>query len=375
MKKILYVTHLSGKRVSRLWISAITAAAKEGYQIHLACNEEQIEEPGWSDDCKRYGIIDHHINFNRNPLSRDNILAKKQLMELMKKERFDLVHCNTPIGGVLGRICAAKTKIPYVIYQAHGFHFWKGAPLKNWLCYYPVERFLARYTDLLITINKEDYACAQKFKLRHRGRVAYVPGVGVDIDKITEQQVDYDGKRTELGLSHDAIVFISVGELNENKNHITAIKAFALANIPNSHFLLCGVGEKQSELERLCCELGINEKVHFLGFRTDVIEILKISNVFIFPSKREGLSVALMEAMACGLPCAASRIRGNVDLLPNSELLFDSMDNVTLATCMKKALVEDVKKNEIRKNNTVLRECSITAIINKMREVYKVPNR
>ena len=367
---MLYVTHLSGKRVNRLWISAITAASKEGYQIHLACNKEQIEEPGWSDDCKRYGIIDHHINFNRNPLSRDNILAKKQLMELMKKERFDLVHCNTPIGGVLGRICAAKTKIPYVIYQAHGFHFWKGAPLKNWLCYYPVERFLARYTDLLITINKEDYACAQKFKLRHRGGVAYVPGVGVDIDKITEQQVDYDGKRTELGLSHDAIVFISVGELNENKNHITAIKAFALANIPNSHFLLCGVGEKQSELERLCCELGINEKVHFLGFRTDVIEILKISNVFVFPSQREGLSVALMEAMAVGLPCIASRIRGNIDLLPSSKLLFDPHDVEALCSCMKLVKKPSVAQREAKNNSLYITNFSSEKIQEKMKHIY-----
>ena len=156
MKKILYITHLSGKRVNRFWISAIYAAQALGYEFHLACNMTGAEHPAWEEGCKKYGIITHQIDFNRNPLSPQNIKAQKQLAKLLK-EGFDVVHCNTPVGGLVGRISAKKAKIPKIIYQAHGFHFWKGAPLHNWLLYYPAERLMAHKTDVLITINQEDY--------------------------------------------------------------------------------------------------------------------------------------------------------------------------------------------------------------------------
>ena len=259
----------------------------------------------------------------------------------MEKEKFDAVHCNTPIGGVIGRICAKKANIPYVIYQAHGFHFWKGAPLKNWLFYYPVERYLARYTDVLVTINHEDYQRAKKFHLKDGGRVEYVHGVGVNMSKVSEVTVDRERKRNELGIPENAELFVTVGELIDNKNQVTAIDAFEKAKITNAHLIICGQGERMEYLRSYIKSKGLASCVHLLGFRQDITEVLKASDVFVFPSLREGLPVALMEAMACGLPCVASRSRGNTDLLGEQDnYLFEPKDVERLSVLLSQ-IVED----------------------------------
>ena len=335
--KFLYITHLSGKRVNRLWISALTAAKQLGFEVHLACNEEQIEQPGWSDDCKQYGIIDHHIDFNRNPLDKENKLAYKELLDLMEEEKFDIVHCNTPVGGLLGRLCANKAHVPYVIYQAHGFHFWKGAPVKNWMFYYPVEKYMAKYADVLITINQEDYHRAEKFKLKQGGRLEYVHGVGVDFKKFESPKMQRTQKREELGISQDSFVFITAGELIERKNQTLAIKAFAKANIPNSYLLICGMGELESQLNKEIDDLHMVDRIKMLGFRQDMVDLLNASDAFVFPSFQEGLPVAQMEAMAAGLPCIVSKIRGNTDLLGDDyEYYFSPYEETELSEKMKK---------------------------------------
>lgn len=335
--KFLYITHLSGKRVNRLWISALTAAKQLGFEVHLACNEEQIEQPGWSEDCKQYGIIDHHIDFNRNPLDKENKLAYKELLDLMEKEKFDIVHCNTPVGGLLGRLCANKAHIPYVIYQAHGFHFWKGAPVKNWMFYYLVERHMAKYADVLITINQEDYHRAEKFKLKQGGRLEYVHGVGVDLKKFESPKMGRQQKRQELGIGPESFVFITAGELIERKNQILAIKSFAKADIPDSFLLICGMGELEDQLKKAINDLHMSDRVKMLGFRQDMVDLLNASDAFVFPSFQEGLPVAQMEAMAAGLPCIVSKIRGNTDLLgENYEYYFSPYKEDELVEKMQK---------------------------------------
>lgn len=316
MKKLLYITHLSGKRVNRIWISAIEAANQEGFEVHLACNESQIEQPGWGEDCRKFNITDHHIDFDRNPLKPVNRKAYNELVDLLKKEQFDIVHCNTPVGGLLGRLAAHKVGGSYVIYQAHGFHFWKGAPTKNWLFYYPVEKFLSRYTDTVITINKEDYNIAKNFYAKE---VVYVPGVGIDLSKFQTNNNIREQKRKELGLKKDDIVILSVGELIPRKNHKMVIDAICdLKDRPEFErvqYLICGAGELQDELKSYISERGVEDHVHLLGFRLDVNEIYNAADIFVFMSLQEGLPVALMEAMASGLVCIASNIRGNNDLI------------------------------------------------------------
>ena len=219
---------------------------------------------------------------------------------------------------MLTRLAAreARKKGTKVIYTAHGFHFFKGAPLINWILFYPVEKFCARFTDVLITINQEDYKRAQKFKA---GKVEYIPGVGIDTKKFSEVVVDKSAKRKELGVPVDAFLVLSVGELNKNKNHDTVIKAIAKLNNPNVYYVICGQGTLENYLKDLINELGLEKQVKLLGYRRDIAEISKTSDIFVFPSFREGLSVALMEAMALGLPVVCSKIRGNVDLIEDGK--------------------------------------------------------
>lgn len=261
------------------------------------------------------GIKEIDIQFKRNPLSINNLFAYRRLKKLLIEEKYDLIHCHTPIASMLTRLANIMTnkKRSRLIYTAHGFHFYEGAPFLNWLFYYPVERWLSNYTDTLVTINKEDYYFAsRKFK---SNQIEYVPGIGVDIEKIDSTVVDIYRKRSELGLKKDDMVIISVGELNKNKNHEIIIRALANLRKPNIIYIICGQGKLMEYLRKLSTDLNVESQVHLLGFRSDVIELFKISDIFTFTSFREGLSVALMEAMATKLPVICSKIRGNIDLI------------------------------------------------------------
>lgn len=369
--KMLYIKHRSGKRMNNFALSAILAAKELGIDFTIANNMSMAEPGHFEQVCEQYGIRMVHIDFDRNPLGASNLKAAKQLLELMEREKYDIVHCNTPSGGMVGRLCAAKAKVPKVIYMAHGFHFWKGAPLKNWLCYYPVERFLAHFTDRLITINQEDYALAQRFHYKKGGRAEYVPGVGINIDKVRNTQCDRNKKRAELDVAENAKVYVAVAELIARKGYEALLRAFENANVSNAELLVCGIGAQEEDLKKLTKTLGIEEKVHFLGFRTDVYEILKAADVFVFPSKQEGLPVALMEAMAAGLPCVASRIRGNVDLLPESTLLFTPQNVDELSCVIEKALDPAVAETEVVRNQKTLHRFEMREAIEAMRKVYQ----
>ena len=331
---LLYITSLSGKRINSFMRSAIYAAKALNINFTICCNMNGADKELYKQDCEKYGIEAVHIDFDRNPLSRINYSeAKKQLNELMQKRRFDIIHCNTPIGGVLGRLCGKKYGIKTVIYQAHGFHFWTGAPKKNWLIYYPVEKYLARYTDILITINKEDYKRAQNFHLKKGGKIYYVHGVGVDCKRFLNRG---ENKRSEirnsLGLKADDILLLSVGELNENKNHAEVIRAISKCDNTDLHYAVAGKGDIKASLESLAKELNLEQRVHFLGFIDNMPDHYKAADLFVFPSKREGLPSAVMEAMASGLPCLVSNIRGCNDLIDeNGGLLFDPSNDRDLS--------------------------------------------
>ena len=369
MKKVLFVTH-NGRFLVQFELNDIQILQKLGYEVHCATNfDGETMRADAENTLKEHGVICHSIPIERSPLRlRENLNAYRALKSLLKKEHFAGVHCHTPMGGVVGRLAANATHTAPVLYTAHGFHFYKGCPLKNRLIYQTAETFLARYTDAQITINQEDYAAAQKFPLR--GKAYYVPGIGVDMKKISSVQVDRATKRAELGIPQDAFVFISVGELNENKNHSTVIRALARTDIPNSYYLICGEGKLKQQHFELAQKLGISEKVKLLGFRTDVSEILRACDCFVFPSFREGLSVSLMEAMAAGLPCIASRIRGNVDLLEESRYLFEPADESALCQLLKDAANGVQTEQECARNREMLKRYDIENVSKEMRSIY-----
>lgn len=326
MKKMLYILNIAN-RVNNFSYTSMIAAQELGYEYHIAGNWSYANDQERIADEKKYGIHIYQIDFIRTPYHPGNIKAYKQLKEIVEREQFDVIHCNTPIGGIVGRLVGKSCKVPTVIYQAHGFHFYKGAPLFNWIVYYPIEKIFAKYTDILITINKEDFELAKKFHLRNNGNVYYVPGVGIDLNNYVSDINNRELKRKEMGIN-DEIVLISMGDLIKRKNYETAIRALCKCNCNNLVYWICGVGPQESALKQLSSKLGLSDRVKFLGFRNDVKELLNAADVFILTSFQEGLPRSTSEAMASGLPCLTSNIRGNTDLIDNGNggRLLDSKD-------------------------------------------------
>ena len=280
---------------------------EEGHEVDVAFNiVNEVSPEIYENGCKVYDVP-----FQRSPLSTDNFRAYAALKKIIKDEKYNIVHTHTPVASVITRLVCKNLKDVKVFYTAHGFHFYKGAPLLNWILYYPIEKWLSNYTNVLITINKEDYALAQKSF--NAGKVEYVPGVGLDIDKINSVKVDKKLKRKEIGVPNDCFLLLSVGELNKNKNHEVVIKALAQINDSNIHYIVCGQGKLEKYLKDLSRKLGVDRQVHLLGYRKDIIEICKASDLFVFPSLREGLGMAALEAMVCGLPIVTSNVHGIVD--------------------------------------------------------------
>lgn len=364
--KVLYVSTISDT-INTFLVPHIQLLLDQGHQVDIACNiVKPINTQLLERECKVF-----NLGFKRSPFKKSNYKAYKELKNLIQEEKYDLVHTHTPSASACVRLACRKIKKVKVMYTAHGFHFYEGAPMKNWLIYYPIERWLARYTDVLITMNKEDYARAKKsFKV---GRVEYIPGVGIDTKKFSDVVVDREEKLRELGLPVDAVVLLSVGELIKRKNHKTAIKAVAKINNPNVYYVICGTGGLEEHLKELAISLGIANRVKLLGYRTDVSEIFKASDVFVFPSYQEGLPVALMESMASGMPCVVSNIRGNVDLIEDGKggyligpedtdgftnSILRLLDNAELRVSLGSHNIDEVKKY------------GLAAVIAEMQRIY-----
>lgn len=257
------------------------------------------------------------ISINSNPLKPCNGQALKQLCRIIDEEKIDAIQCSTPIGGMLGRLAAKCKGVCPVIYAAHGFLFFKGAPLLNRTVYKLQEQVMAHWTDVLITITDEDYQAAQKFKLRS-GKAPYlVHGAGVEVGK--KVAVDRAEKRRELGVPENSFVMVSAGFLNKNKNNRVLIEALGKLNNPDIYYLICGEGEERERLQALAKQAGVEEQVLFLGYRTDMDEILASADLFAMPSFREGVPRALLEAMDLEMACIGSKTRGITELLSNGQ--------------------------------------------------------
>ena len=370
MSKILFISNISD-RVSSFVTASISAAHSLNIDFYQAANWQSAPKTQIADDEQEYDIKIKSVPIARNPFAITNLTAYKELVEFINQEKIDYIHCNTPVGGLLGRLAGRKCKVKKVIYQAHGFHFYKGAPLQNWLLYYPVEKWLARYTDALITINQEDYALAQrKMKLRNGGKVYYVPGVGIDNHKFSEATIDKAAKRRELGIPEDAVLLLSVGELNRNKNHETVIRAIADMNV---YYIIAGTGDLQQYLKNLIDAQNLHNRVKLLGFRSDVKELYGAADIFVFPSFREGLSVSVMEAMASGLPCVASKIRGNTDLLENAEggFLCDPHNASEFAEKIKLLAANTALREKMGSSNRIaIQKFSTENVVQAMQNIY-----
>ena len=311
--KILYVATVLS-HICQFHLPHLRMLKEQGYEIHVAAHDNLAVKNGLQ---LRYADRHIEIPFERSPFDRRNIRAYRALKELVDGGNYDLIVCNTPVGGILTRLAARKARKQgtKVVYIAHGFHFFRGASRKNWLLYYPLEKHFCRLCDAVITINEEDYQLA---KSRFSVRSERIHGMGVDENRFhpvsREEQL---AMRQREGLSEEDYVVLCTGELNENKNQKTLVSAAALLKdrIPNLKVLLAGNGPKEQELKAQIRELGLEDTVRLLGYRTDLERVVPAADAVVSCSRREGLPLNIVEAMLCEKPIVASVNRGHRELV------------------------------------------------------------
>lgn len=291
-----------------------------GYEVHVAARNNLAEKNGLKLD---FAEKVYDVPFARSPKSKDNFRAYRELKKIIEKENYEVIHCNTPMGGIVTRLAATKARKmgTKVYYTAHGFHFYKGAPKKNWLVYYPIEKMFAKYfTDKLITIANSDKEIALNHKFGTP--VFRIHSVGINNDKYfvrTDEEIQ--AKREDEGYLRDEFICICTGELNKNKNQKRLIEIIPkiIVHIPNFKLLLAGNGPERENLINLAKKLNVEKYIQFLGYRIDLENYVTIADLAISVSIREGLGINLIEAMACGKPVIGSENRGHCEFIINEE--------------------------------------------------------
>lgn len=376
MKKALIIASVASM-IEQFNMNNIKLLQNIGYEVDVATNFEnsgtitRTKSIELKQKLENINVNCFEIDFNRSIFSKDNIKAYRQLKEIIDKNNYELIHMHSPIGGVCGRLAARKARKrgTKVIYTAHGFHFFKGAPLINWITFYPIEKYLSKYTDCLITINQEDYELAKR-KLKTK-KIELIHGVGVDESKFNFKmsQENEQQLRKSLGLKDDDFVLIQVGELNKNKNQIMAINAIKdlIREYPNIHLLLVGIGKLEDFYKQKIEEYDLSKYVHMLGYRNDVPNLMKISDVLLSLSYREGLPVNVIEALTSGLPVIATNCRGNRDLVKNGENGYIiEIDDIK---SLKERMLE-IKNDKVVLNNFKMSEYSLEKIENRYMIIY-----
>lgn len=337
MGRILFVASVAS-HIKAFHLPFIRMLQDQGHDVEVAC----------SPDIPIQGLpVVWDIPFSWSPYSPKNIKAYFSMQSLLRERSYDLIHVHTPAAAFLTRLAARELHVP-VLYTAHGFHFYKGAPLKNWLVYYNMEHMASYWTAGIIVLNDEDLQSAKKFGFKEGENLFYVPGVGIDLELY--RKVDNPLTKETLGLPADAKIAACIAEFTSNKNHIQLIKAWRIVknHLPNAVLLLVGKGEYQEQVRDSVVKLDLIKNVYFAGFRTDVPNILAMADVFALTSKREGLPRGVMEAMAAGKPVVATDIRGNRDLVEDgvSGFLVQIGDVDSLA----KALIKLLTNHELATN-------------------------
>lgn len=362
--KVLYVTTLS-RTINAFLVPHIEMLLENDYEVHCACFvDKEIDR-----ELVNKGVKVINIPFTRNPLSFNNIKAFRELIRLQKINNYDIVHVHTPIASIFGRLLKLRFNKLKIIYTAHGYHFLKGGSKVAWLIYYPLEKIMAKLTDITITINKEDFEITKK-KLKPKN-CYLVNGVGLDFNKYKQLTIEeIENKRKEIGLEKDEFVLIMIAELNGNKNQIQLIKAMEILKdkYPKIKAILVGEGNKYKELIDEITNRGLLDNIKLLGFRTDINELINISDVGILLSYREGLPRNIMEIIANGKYVIATDIRGNRDIIYNNEI----GELVKVGDYKKTAeVIEECYKNIRKVNLKYCQEYDIKTICSKLLDIYK----
>lgn len=371
MHKVLLVATVQS-HIAQFHQPLIKMLKEKGYIVHVCAKNNLKEKNGLS-----INMVDKvfDVPFSRSPFSLKNIGNYKTVKEIIKKEKYDIIHCNTPVGGLITRLAGRKYRRDglKIIYTAHGFHFYKGAPKKNWIIYYPIEKYLAKYTDALITINEEDYKLAKsKFKTE---KIYKINSTGVNITKFKSKssELEKNNLKKELNINENDFIIISIGELNTNKNQIMQINAMKILcqKYNNIKLFILGNGPLKEYYEREIKKVDLQDNIFLLGYRRDVNRILNIANCAVTTSLREGLGINVIEAMSADVPVIATNNRGHKDIIKNDfngylvktndvEELSDKIEYVMSNSC------DDIVKNA-RKYITKYSE---EAVMKELKNIY-----
>lgn len=358
MARILFIWNISDKSGSiGTYAPSVKAAKQIGYEIDVVMNFKAVPNTVIERIQNDMNIKLIHIDIDRNVYSFGNKTAYKHLVSILENGEYDIVHCNTPIGGILGRLAAKKAKNRKVFYMNRGFHFYKGAPIKNWIIYYNIEKIFARwYTDAIATINPIDFKYVNKFKLRNNSKMKYsLPGPGVDLSKFKYDANKRENIRQKYGLKDDDIVIISVGELSIRKNFISIIEAMGVINSPRLFYLIVGDGNMEQTLRKRANDLHLENNVIFVGFNQNVSDFYSAADIFALPSLNEGFGRVGIEAMHIGLPLITSNVQGINLYSINNETgyKYDPLDVAGYAEGITKLMNSNELRDKFSEHNKV----------------------
>lgn len=366
MKKVLYVTTVS-RTINAFLIPHINMLLDNGYEVHCACS---IDKPV-DKELQRRGVKIFEVPFSRNPLGIGNIKAFIKLEELQRINDYDIVHVHTPIAAIYGRLLKLNFPSLRIIYTAHGYHFLKGGSKLGWILYYPIEKIMAKFTDVTININKEDYEITKE-KLKPK-KCYLLNGVGLDLDKYKKlSSKEIQEKRKEFGLKDKDFVVLMIAEINKNKNHIQLINAMDILKdkYPNIKVLCIGDGTLKESLEKQIILRNLQNNIFMLGYRLDVNKLINISDIGMLLSRREGLPRNIMEFMACGRKVIATDIRGCRDLICDETIgtLVNVDDYESTAKAIEKYYILNDKSFEVSKE---IRKYDIESINSELLKIYE----
>lgn len=364
MKKRILIVATIDRHIEKFHLPYIKEFKKMGYEVHVATN-------GY----KELENVDKKITIpiQRTPFSIKNIFSIFELRRIIKKNNYEIIHCHTPMGSVVTRLAAKnikKVSSPFVVYTAHGFHFFKGASKVNWLIYYNIEKVLSKYTDLILTINNEDYKLAKE---KFYCNIEYVPGVGIDLSKfIPKTESLYVSNRKKIGISNSSFVITYVAELSNRKNQEVLISAMSrlCEKYDNLKLYLIGDGPNVEEYKNLVKQLNLEDDVIFSGYQSDVTKYLYASDMLVSSSKQEGLPVNILEGMSIGLPIVVSNCRGNIDLIKNGyNGLIVENDSMSFEQAIEKIFLDKNLRDKLGEKNLLeIKKYSLQDVVNQTME-------
>lgn len=348
---------------------------EQGFIVDVACSHaEGYKKEGYHKFIRENipdGSSFYPLNLERNPFSLVNRKGLKELKKIINGNTYDLIWTNEPVMSVMTRLAArkARRKGTKVLYMAHGYHFFKGAPKKNWL-FYPVEKIMVSFCDAMCMICWEDYEFTRKHMPSKK--VYHIDGIGFDVKKFSDVVIDREKKRSALGIDKDDVFILSVGELQARKNHEPAIRAIGSIDNPHLKYMICGRGELENHLREVARKVGMEGRLMLPGHVYDIPELLKAADIFVHPSQREGLGIAALEAMAAGLPLVTSNVQGIKDYVINGKTGFVTTPNDIEG--YRKAILKLVNNPDLREyiqsnNKEIVKKYDISEAV---RNVYSI---